>query len=236
VRAAILPVLRAENPSIDAGLARMARAMRELSDGLEWATSRAESLCDTRRARGATSVDAEALVRLPRAIGKRLLARLADELDASLAATHLDGALDLAAGSAGSPRSLAAPGLAIVRADTRLELRPRTAADVVGIRLLVEVSSQDRVRVRTFRAGDRMRPLRLGGRSRKLSDLYADARVPRSARAHAVVVVQASGSNGGEIVWAEHVGPAFGTDVRVSLTRLDPRVNTEPLESKGDTK
>jgi hypothetical protein len=77
-----------------------------------------------------------------------------------------------------------------------------------------------------------MRPLRLGGHSRKLSDLYADARVPRPSRAHAVVIQRV----GGEILWAEHIGPAVGAEIHVSLTRLDPRVNTVNLESKGHTK
>jgi hypothetical protein len=48
---------------------------------------------------------------------------------------------------------------------------------------------------------------RLRGRSRKLSDLYIDAKVPRAARATARVIVRVSD---GEIVWAEHLGAAFG--------------------------
>jgi tRNA(Ile)-lysidine synthetase-like protein len=97
---------------------------------------------------------------------------------------------------------------------------------------MVNVECQERLRVRVFRAGDRMRPLRLAGRSRKLSDLYADARVPRSARAHAVVIER----RGGGIVWAEHVGPSLDADLRVTLTRLDPTVNTQTLEPKGHIK
>ena len=52
-----------------------------------------------------------------------------------------------------------------------------------------------------------MRPARLKGRSRKLSDLYIDAKVPRAARAVARVLVRSSDAT---IVWAEHVGLAFG--------------------------
>jgi hypothetical protein len=77
-----------------------------------------------------------------------------------------------------------------------------------------------------------MCPRRLRGRSRKLSDLYVDARVPRPARRAAVVVVREAD---GEIVWAEHVGAAFaaGTLV-VALTDRDSTANTsrctvEPL-------
>jgi hypothetical protein len=52
-----------------------------------------------------------------------------------------------------------------------------------------------------------MRPARLKGRSRKLSDLYIDAKVPRAARATARVLVRLADAT---IVWAEHVGAAFG--------------------------
>jgi tRNA(Ile)-lysidine synthetase-like protein len=65
----------------------------------------------------------------------------------------------------------------------------------------------DAYELRTWRAGDRMRPARLKGRSRKLSDLYIDAKVPRAARAGARVLVRRSDAT---IVWAEHVGAAFG--------------------------
>jgi tRNA(Ile)-lysidine synthase len=73
--------------------------------------------------------------------------------------------------------------------------------------------------VRCWQAGDRMRPVRLRGRSRKLGDLFIDARVPRRLRAVARVVIRAAD---GAIVWAEHIGPAFGSDVFVSLTPGNP--------------
>ena len=61
--------------------------------------------------------------------------------------------------------------------------------------------------LRTWRAGDRMRPVRLRGRSRKLSDLYGAAKVPRDRRSAARVLVRLADQT---IVWAEHVGSAFG--------------------------
>jgi tRNA(Ile)-lysidine synthetase-like protein len=60
--------------------------------------------------------------------------------------------------------------------------------------------------LRTWRAGDRMCPARLGGRSKKLSDLYGDAKIPRATREHARVLVRVLD---GTIVWAEHVGRAY---------------------------
>jgi hypothetical protein len=56
-----------------------------------------------------------------------------------------------------------------------------------------------------------MRPARLRGRSRKLSDLYADAKVPRAARAGARVVLAVDGT----IVWAEHLGAAWQVEIAV---------------------
>ncbi|MBA3818573.1 MAG: tRNA lysidine(34) synthetase TilS, partial [Deltaproteobacteria bacterium] len=60
--------------------------------------------------------------------------------------------------------------------------------------------------LRPWQRGDRMRPLRLKGRSRKLSDLYGAAKVPRILRATARVLVRTTDAT---IVWAEHLGGAF---------------------------
>ena len=55
-----------------------------------------------------------------------------------------------------------------------------------------------------------MRPARLRGRSRKLSDLYADAKVPRSSRTAARVIVRHSDA---AILWAEHIGIAHDSGI-----------------------
>jgi tRNA(Ile)-lysidine synthetase-like protein len=65
----------------------------------------------------------------------------------------------------------------------------------------------DEYELRAWRPGDRMRPARLKGRSRKLSDLFIDAKVPRKARGSARVLVRRRDAT---IVWAEHLGAAFG--------------------------
>jgi tRNA(Ile)-lysidine synthase len=62
--------------------------------------------------------------------------------------------------------------------------------------------------VRAWRAGDRMRPLGLGG-SRTLQDLFTDRRVPRERRPALPVVVSA-----GEIAWVP--GVATGERFRVT--------------------
>jgi tRNA(Ile)-lysidine synthase len=49
------------------------------------------------------------------------------------------------------------------------------------------------LQLRTWRAGDRMRP-RAGRGSRKLSDLFVDAKIPRPERAHQLVLTDAQGN------------------------------------------
>ena len=58
-----------------------------------------------------------------------------------------------------------------------------------------------------------MKPARLKGRSRKLSDLYIDAKIPREMRSTARVLVRSIDLT---IVWAEHVGIAFGESPHVA--------------------
>ena len=62
--------------------------------------------------------------------------------------------------------------------------------------------------VRSWRFGDRYRPPGLGGRSRKLQDLFVDRKVPRADRARVPIVVDADG----RIVWV--IGFGIGHDFR----------------------
>jgi tRNA(Ile)-lysidine synthetase-like protein len=59
-----------------------------------------------------------------------------------------------------------------------------------------------------------MRPVRLKGRSRKLSDLFIDAKVPRDVRRSARVLVRAADQ---VIVWAEHVGRAVDAPPELAI-------------------
>jgi tRNA(Ile)-lysidine synthase len=67
--------------------------------------------------------------------------------------------------------------------------------------------------VRAWRAGDRMRPLGLGG-SRTLQDLFTDRKVPRGRRDQVPVVV-----SGGEIAWV----PGVATGERFRVTEATRR-------------
>jgi len=75
------------------------------------------------------------------------------------------------------------------RWEIRAELRP-AALEPIGsdVATLDAASLGDRLEVRAWRDGDRMRPLGLGG-TKTLQDLFTDSRVPRSLRHRLPVVV-----------------------------------------------
>lgn len=193
VRHAILPALAAENPRLEDALLRLARSAAEWTAAIDaQATALAKSgKLPIARLRAAGP-----------AIAKRALQLLAPQLEAE----HLDAAHALI--DARSGQGIDVLGGRIERAYAELvvvrEVEPPPPLDVVG--------PGAPYTIRPWRAGDRMRPARLRGRSRKLSDLYADAKVPKATRATARVVLDATGS----IVWAEHLGPAF--DATISVT------------------
>ena len=100
-----------ENPAIDDGLARTARAMRGASrtgsTGRPIRRSRSSRRGDPRERR----LHAAGLVGLLLAVGKRILARLVVGLDGAI----LDAILDLARVLAGGSRRLDLPGRSIWR-------------------------------------------------------------------------------------------------------------------------
>jgi tRNA(Ile)-lysidine synthase len=178
VREVLLPALRAENPAIDEALCRLGAAAREWTDVIDEV--------------------AEPLARFPMpaegdpAVVKRALALALERAGIGYDAAHLDAIARLRRTGAG----VDLPGGRIERSYDRLVLvapRPVVPLEVPGCE------------VRVWQPGDRMRPARLKGRSRKLSDLFIDAKVPRDARATARVAIR-----DGVIVWAEHLGAAYG--------------------------
>ncbi len=60
--------------------------------------------------------------------------------------------------------------------------------------------------VRSWRPGDRYRPAGLGGRSRKLQDLFVDRKVPRAERTRIPLVLDAAG----RVVWVVGFGIGHG--------------------------
>jgi tRNA(Ile)-lysidine synthase len=201
VRCDILPLLRRENPQLDAALIRLAGSAAEwleVIDGLARPFAR-------------FPLDAAALATRPAAVRKRALALALDAAGLDYDAPHLEQLDRLVTAPERGEIAIDLPGGAVVRTygvvsavsgDERREpTPPALEAPHAGYEL------------RTWRPGDRMRPARLKGRSRKLSDLYIDAKVPRAARAVARVLVRSSDAT---IVWAEHLGLAFGVSCTIA--------------------
>jgi tRNA(Ile)-lysidine synthase len=214
LRQELLPALRRENPALDATLARTARAMRECLEAIDAAAGAIAA----RRDGQARRLAAAELALAPRAVAKRALAMQAAALGSSLEARHLEALLALAAGPPRGSRGLDLPGLSARReyGDLLLEragARPTPPPPRVAI-----AGDRSAYEIRAWRAGDRMRPARLHGRSRKLQDLYTDAKVPTRQRREALVVVRKAD---GAIVWAQYLGPAVDAGVEVSLTGPD---------------
>jgi len=209
VRTRILPALVAENPRVEDALLRLARAAAEWADDID---ARAGVVAAAARAtRAGRAIPAAELVALGPAAGKRALQLLAPALEAE----HLDAAWALVIAPPRGSRGIDVPGTRVERVYDDLVIR---SADVASPELVVD-GPDGPYTVRHWRPGDRMRPARLRGRSRKVSDLYVDAKVPRAARASARVVVDAAGA----IVWAEHLGPAHGVAVSVRPSPDDRR-------------
>lgn len=130
--------------------------------------------------------EAQPLAHFPMAITKRAIALALEQQGIGYDAKHLDAIVGLTRTGAG----VDLPGGRVERRYDELVL---ATPDLAGCE------------VRVWQPGDRMRPARLKGRSRKLSDLFIDAKVPRELRATARVALR-----DGVIVWAEHIGAAYG--------------------------
>jgi tRNA(Ile)-lysidine synthase len=181
-RVRIRAALRAENPSLDDALLRLAASAREWTEAIDhYAAPHAQ-----------LPIDCPALAAQPAAIRKRALALALDRAGIDYAAPHLDALDELIRGPTRGEVGLDLPGTRIVRTYDRLALaedrRPKTEDPPIP-------------------AGHELRAWRPGDRigSRKLSDIYIDAKVPRSARRNARVLVRRVD---GAIVWAEFIGPA----------------------------
>lgn len=195
-RRTILPSLRAENPSLDDALVRLAASARE------WLGVIDELAAPYAR----FPLDCRSLASVDPAIRKRGYALALEAAGLGYDATHLEQIDALVCREPSGEVGVDVPGGRVVRSYDAVDIvRPdhRGSADLP----VDEPEAADEYETRIWRAGDRMKPARLKGRSRKLSDLYIDAKVPRSVRASARVVVRVADR---AIVWAEHVGFAHG--------------------------
>lgn len=192
VRRDVLPALRRENPRLDAALVRLA------SSAAEWL----EVIDGLARPFARFPIDAAALAAQPVAIRKRALSLALEAAGLDYDAVHLEQLDRLTTAADRGQMSVDVRGGAIVRTYGVVSVAGRDQPTQAAL-----AAPHAGYELRTWRAGDRMRPARLKGRSRKLSDLYIDAKVPRVARAQARVLVRSSDAT---IVWAEHLGAAFG--------------------------
>ncbi len=202
VRRELLPALGELNPRIEEALCRLAASAAE--DAAVLAEQAAPLLATARRAAlPGDGLACAPLATAPAPIAKRAIARwLRPTL--GVEAVHLEAILALVRAPTAGTRGIDLPGGRVERVYDRLvraSVGPQTIPPAPGVE-----GPDGPYHLRPWQPGDRMRPARLHGRSRKLSDLYGDAKLPRSQRRIARVIERADGT----IVWAEHVGIAHG--------------------------
>ena len=223
LREAVLPVLRELHPAAEANVLRTLALLRDEAEVLDAALGDLGEAVD--------------LAALPPALARLALQRLADAAAdgrAPAVAGHLPAVLALpregtrAIDLPGSLRAVSEYGrVRVVRAQPDPSPAPASLpvpgeapwgpGRVTGERgphlpvadgTLDAANLPGALEVRTWRPGDRMRPLGLGG-SRSLQDLFTDRKVPRERRARVPVVLAH-----GEIAWVP--GVATGEAFRVT--------------------
>ncbi|HEY8467230.1 MAG TPA: tRNA lysidine(34) synthetase TilS [Solirubrobacterales bacterium] len=126
--------------------------------------------------------------------------------------------------AAPEPVALTVPGRCrLAEWEVRAELHPAPVRPAgPGLATLDAAALGAHLEVRTWRAGDRMRPLGMSG-TKSLQDLFTDRGIPRSERHRIPVVV-----SGGRIAWV--AGVAVGEEFRI---REDTRTAVVLTVSRG---
>lgn len=209
IRHEVLPLLLAMNPQLERALGRL--AARAADDRVAFAPLVAAALEDAGGGEDSAGLEVAALAALPRAIARRVVASWLGHHGRGAELDHVEAVLELAEDATAGTRGLDLPGGRVERVYDRLVI---PGPDVRPPSRLVVVGDAGPYTVRRWQPGDRMRPARLRGASRKLSDLYGDQKLPRADRASAQVVIAADGT----IAWAEHIGAAWGANIVVRVT------------------
>ena len=226
-RAELVPALRRLHPAAEANVLRTLALLRDEAEVLEAAVDAV--LTDEQAALAALPsalarlclqrlADAAAAPGPARAVGGRAAELLALGAGEGSAALDVGGGLRAVAAygrlrfeRVTAPQ--APPGTAELAVPGRAAFAGGELSCEVGAELAIADGTLDRdalagsLEVRAWRAGDRMRPLGLGG-SRSLQDLFTDRKVPRARRTRTPVVLSA-----GEIAWVP--GVATGERFRV---------------------
>jgi tRNA(Ile)-lysidine synthase len=206
IRTDLMRSLARENPRIEAALCRLADQARAWRRAL---VRDARALVRA-AARGA-SYDAPTLAAAPDAVLGLAIARITR---APLDEPHLRAAIRLIRAKRAGTRTIDLPGGRLTREYDDVRVHEHEHEHVHQHEHELQVDCEEPFDVRLVQPGDRMRPTRLKGRSRKLSDLYADAKVPRRLRADARVVIRRADN---VILWAEHLGPAHEARITVAV-------------------
>jgi tRNA(Ile)-lysidine synthase len=205
LRQQIVPALAARNPQIERALAQLAALVADDRAALAPVVDALAAEVE-----GGDGLACAPLAAAPPAIARRVIAAWLTRHGRAAEVDAVAAVLALAAGPAAGTRGVDLAGGRVARVYDRLVIADAVAAPPP----LTVLGAAGPYQVRPWQPGDRMRPARLRGQSRKLSDLYGDLKLPRAARAGARVVIAASGA----IVWAEHVGPAWQA---TEVVRLD---------------
>jgi tRNA(Ile)-lysidine synthase len=193
----IMPALRRENPQLDTALVRLATTAHEWLEVIDAAA----------RPFASFPIACSRLASEPAAIRKRALSLALEAADIDYDAVHLDQLDELVTRAPHGELAIDLPGARVTRRYDTLDAgRFRPGDGTPDPPALLAPAGPYLLRL--WQPGDRMRPARLNGRSRKLSDLFIDAKIPRDLRATARVVVRTTDQT---IVWAEHLGLAFET-------------------------
>jgi tRNA(Ile)-lysidine synthase len=233
VRGELLPALRSLGPAAERTITETAHVLREEAEVLDAAVADA-----LERLGGGPALQLAALGELPAALARLVLRELAERAAGgprSLSRAEVDAVLEL--GGSGGSRSLDLGGglQALAEYGTlRFRRGPGPAApdpvslpvpgairfgdwEVVagtgrGEALVSRQALGGALTVRSWRDGDKMRPVGLGG-TKSLQDIFTDRKVPRALR-RSLPVVEA----GGQIVWVAGVA----LDERFSAAEGDP--------------
>ena len=206
VRKRWMPMLCSENPKIHEAMGRLAEEARSHDSAVLYG---ARVLLE--RARVEEALDVSTLLQAPAAVRRRAVCLWLEPFGiAPVDSAHWRDIEKLLEPPLKGSATLCLSGGRICREYGQLVVNaPFSTQPEISVAGLAEPFS-----VRSWQPGDRMKPQRLRGRSKKLSDLFVDAKVPRRLRTEARVVINHSG----EIDWAEHVGLAFLADCEVNLT------------------
>ena len=201
LRQQIVPALTAHNPQLERGLAQLAALAADDRALIEPLVAAA-----TAEATDGDGLRCPTVAALHPALARRVVARWLAAHDRGTEVAIVAAVVALCHGPVAGSRGLDLPGGRVERVYDRLTIAPapHTAPP------LIVLGAAGPYAIRPWQPGDRMR-LRAG--SRKLSDLYGAAKLPRAARPDARVVLDAAGV----IVWAEHVGPAWPVAVAVRV-------------------